>query len=150
MKIFLKICICFALFSSNNLFSQVEVLHHSIVNNDTNLISVLASNTSKSVVFFCPIAKLTKESFYKKSEELSKNWKMKGISDLTLHFVYFKQDLKSNAKGLKLINVDKKDTLFIGQFECFFVGFNTDYLFRAKSKMKYNYEIEEAFKNENN
>jgi len=131
------------------MISQVEVFHHTISNNDTSINVVTFSKTSKSVIFFCPTVYISKESFRKKAGELIKNYKIKGVSDLTVHFVYFKQDVKSAAKGLKYSSNDYKDIFFVGQFECLFIGFDTNYLQRSKSKMKFNYDIEQAFKDEN-
>lgn len=143
------ILLSFSLLISHVYFSQIASFHHSISNNDTSVNSIISSETTKSIVFFCPTYHISQDAFTKKADELIKNSKMKGISDLSIHFVYYKQDVKNNANGLKLINNEKNDTLFIGQFECFFFGFNTSYIERAKNKLKYNYDIDHVFKNEN-
>ena len=138
-----------ALFVSDNLISQIDFFHHTISQNDSSINIQVASKTSRSVVFFCPTAIISKDAFYKKAEELIRSSKIRDIKDLSIHFLYFKQDLKSNAKGLKYISNNKLDTLFVGQFECLFIGFNQKFLQRSKSKMRFNYDIEEVFKNQN-
>ncbi len=148
MKAHIILIVLFILPLKNSI-AQLEVNYHSILNNDKPINDVTNSKTSKSIIFFCPAVYISQESYSKKADELIKNSKMKGILDLNIHFIYFKQNLKSNAKGLKYLSKDQKDTLFIGQFECLFIGFDTNNLQRAKTKMKFNYDIEQVFKNEN-
>jgi FtsZ-binding cell division protein ZapB len=149
MRYFQFKLLIFSLFFSDNLISQIDSFHHTISQNDSSINIQIASKTSRSVVFFCPTAIISKDAFYKKAEELIKSSKIRDIKDLSIHFLYFKQDLKSNAKGLKYISNNKLDTLFVGQFECLFIGFNQKFLQRSKSKMRFNYDIEEVFKNQN-
>jgi len=131
------------------MISQVNEIHHPISNNDTTINKVTSSKTSKSIVFFCPTAHILEESFRKKAKELIKNYKFKSVSDLTVHFVYFKQDTKSAAKGLKYLVNNDKDTLFVGEFECLFIGFDTNHLQRSKSIMKFNFDLIQLFKDPN-
>ena len=131
-----------------SLFSQITK-HHFIVKNDISINTITRSNTKNTVLFFCPTAYIDTVVYKKKATELSNNLKLKGISDLTLHFIYFKQDTKNNSKGVRYISQNEKDTIFIGQFECFFIGFDNSNLLRAKNKMKFNYDIEHSFINEN-
>lgn len=139
----------FHLISFNAAKAQVDIVHQIVVNNDTSIRLLTQSKTKKSIIFFCPTANISKDFYFKKSEELSKNHKLKDLSDLTLYFIYFKQDTKNNSKGVKYTDNNNKDTIFIGQFECLFIGFDMNLLIRAKNKMKYNYDVTRAFGYEN-
>jgi hypothetical protein len=129
--------------------AQIEIVHHTILNNDTSLQLLTQHKTHRAVIFFCPTKIIGKDVYFKKAEELNKSSKLKGLSDLTLYYIYYNQDTKNNAKGVKYVNSFHSDTMFIGQFECLFIGFDNKLLLRSKSKMKYNYDVTQVFKNEN-
>lgn len=133
----------------SDVFSQTMVVHHQIQNNDTSIRLLTQSETKKSVIFFCPTATINEDFYFKKAEELNRSNKLKVLSDLTLYFIYFKQDTKNNSKGVKYVNSMNSDTMFIGQFECIFSGFDNKLLLRAKNKMKFNYDVVKIFDSEN-
>lgn len=140
--------ICFAFMFFSGLSAQIDVVQHLIINNDSDIRELIMAKPNKAVIIFCPTAYISRDTYNKKAEELIRSYKLKGISDLSIHFIYFKQDTKNNSKGVKYVSHDKKDTSFIGQFECFFSGFDSVLLARAKSKMKYNYDLIRVFGNE--
>lgn len=142
-------CLLFTIMLMGNYNAQIDVIQHLVSNNDTTIRNLVMSKTTKSIILFCPTVYISQEIYNKKADELIKNNKLKGISDLTIHFIYFKQDIKNNAKGVKYISADKRDTTYIGQFECFFSGFEPTLLARAKSKMKFNYDLIKVIENEN-
>lgn len=129
--------------------AQIEIVHHTIFNNDTSIQLLTQHKTQRAVIFFCPTKIIGREVYFKKAEELNKSSKLKGLSDLTLYYIYYNQDTKNNAKGVKYVNGIHSDTMFIGQFECLFIGFDNKLLLRSKSKMRYNYDVTQIFKNEN-
>jgi hypothetical protein len=145
-KVFLFLLIFFVSLKSQ---AQIEIVHHTIFNNDTSIQLLTQQKTQRAVIFFCPTRIIGKEVYFKKAEELNKSGKLKGLSDLTLYYIYYNQDTKNNAKGVKYVNSFHSDTMFIGQFECLFIGFDNKLLLRSKSKMKYNYDVTQIFRNEN-
>jgi hypothetical protein len=129
--------------------AQTIFKNHEILNNDTIVRSIIADTTSKSVVFFCPTAKVSKDLYLKKALELERKLKSIQFSDLTVHMVYYTQNTKNHSKGLKFISNDLRDTSIIGQFECYFIGFEENFLNRSKAKMKFNYDLIKLFEYEN-
>ena len=134
-------------------FSQIRAQtifkNHEILNNDTIVRGIISDTLSKNVVFFCPTAKVSKDLYLKKALELERKLKSMQLPDLTVHMVYYTQNTKNHSKGLKYISLDSRDTSIIGQFECYFIGFDEKFLHRSKSKMKFNYDLIKLFKNEN-
>jgi hypothetical protein len=111
------------------------------MNNDTALNASLKSEYPRSVAFFFPTAKIKKSDFEYYADEFKAELNVASIDSLQVFFVYYKQDLKSNTKGLKFINTLGRDTLFINYMKCLFIGFDSSLLIRAKNKMDYNFEV---------
>lgn len=149
MKLFSLLFLLFIPALKFQLNAQTIFLHHNIANNDTITRDFTSSDTPKTVIFFCPTAKVEMQFYQKKAAELERKLRLMQVSELTVHMVYFIQDTKNNSKGLKYASSDTKDTLYIGQFECFFVGFDEILLNRTKSKMKFNFDLIKPFEKEN-
>jgi hypothetical protein len=149
MKLFSLLFLLFIPALKFQLNAQTIFVHHNIANNDTVTRDFTRSNTLRTVIFFCPTAKVDMQFYQKKAAELERKLRLMQVSELTVHMVYFIQDTKNNSKGLKYASSDTKDTLYIGQFECIFVGFDEILLNRSKSKMKFNFDLIKPFEKEN-
>jgi hypothetical protein len=128
-------------FLNLNSLSQISYTSHNILNNDTTLNALLKSGHTRSVAFFFPTAKISKSDFDQYVDDFITQIKSDKIDSLQVFFIFFKQDLKSNTKGLKFINSQGSDTLFINYMKCLFIGFDSSLLIRAKSKMDLNFEV---------
>lgn len=146
-----KIFVFFVLFSlkCTHLVAQTKFSTINVSNNDTVIKDILNLKNGKSVIFFYPTAKIKKEDFELYSNELRANLEKKKIDSLNVYFVYFKQDLKNNSKGIKICN-DVSDTLVVNYMKCFFVGFDSTKLLRAKNKMSLNFDLSKPKKNTKN
>lgn len=132
-----------------NTSAQSMIINHDIANNDTIVRELITSTSSKSVVFFCPTAKVSKDFYHKKALELEKKLKQREISDLSLHIIYYVQDTKNNSKGLKLYSLEMTDSIIISDFQCFFINFNQNFLNRSMTKFPKNFDLDKPFDNEN-
>ena len=130
--------ITYIFISSFFCFSQVEIRHYIISNNDTCLRCVLGSEYDRTITYFFPTSKINRLEFDKRTSQLVSD--LKTIKDsVLLQFVYYKENVKSDAKGMKLISA--KDTILINYFNCFIKGIDSNILYHSKSKMLLNFEI---------
>lgn len=135
-------------------------LHSQVVYQDYRIEkNQLTSSDSKSKVasepaiyFFIPTTGLEIEDsllYAKKAEQLVKRLQTIEIDKLLLHFVYFKHDTKSNANGYLVFNKSKKDSIPIGQLECFFENFDTLLVARSSRFLKSNFKVIKPFSSDN-
>ena len=133
-----------------NGFSQVNSKDYHFQLNNTKIPDSIKKINQRSILFFCPIRELDSTVFKIKSNELLKSDIILNIGEINFYFFYFKENLKNNSKGIILRGIDtSQKSIPIGQFECFFVNFNKQNVYRAKEKSEIQYELKEPFSNEN-
>ncbi len=138
--------ITYILISSFVCSSQVEIRNYIISNNDTCLRCVLGSEYDRTITYFFPTSKINRLEFEKRTSQLVSD--LKTITDsILVQFVYYKENVKSDAKGMKLISA--KDTILINYFNCFIKGIDSNLLYHSKSKMVLNFEIKNLNQSDN-
>lgn len=135
------------------LHSQVVAQDYRIENTQANTYSTVKKVANEpTVIFFIPASGLEIEDsllYAKKAEQLVKRLQSIDVGKLLLRFVYFKQDPKSNANGYLIFSKNKKDSLPIGQLECFFENFDTGFVSRSSRLMKSNFKAIKPFNADN-
>jgi FtsZ-binding cell division protein ZapB len=147
-----KWCIFFCLVVKINtvVISQINYSFKTITNNsNTSYVDSIKKTLGRSVIFFCPTNDIDSTIFKTKGKELVTNKKINAFNEIKVHFILFKEDPKNNAKGIPLANSDKTISFPISQLECFFLNFDKEFLKRARTKDKFNFEYKQPFPSEN-
>jgi len=144
MMKFVKLIFFYFMFMPQAL-TQINFESHFLLDNDTCLNCMLYSKVERQIILFYPTAKIKELDFEKRTKELISSLKDINVNPTLIQFVYFKQNLKSDAKGLKYIS-KSGDSVAINYFKCFISGIDTNILTRAKSKMPLNFEIKKPFR----
>jgi hypothetical protein len=136
--------IFFSILIIPQVFSQITIKSHFLKENDTCLNCIIDTNVERQVLLFYPTAKFKNSYFEEKSQELIASFKETNVKPTLIQFIYFKQNLKTDVKGLKYFS-NSGDTLFINYLKCFITGIDTNLLIRSKSIMPINFEIKKVF-----
>ena len=141
----------FLLLAINTLsFGQVNHSFKTITNNaNTNYVDSIKNTKGKTVIFFCPTNEIDSTIFLTKGMELVSNKKLSSFDSIKIHFILFREDPKNNSKGIIFSSKNNKSSMPIGQLECFFLNFDKNFVQRARSKDKFNFEYTQPFVNEN-
>jgi hypothetical protein len=115
---------------------------------DTCLNCVISSNYPQNVFFFYPTAKVKSSEFEKISNDLKAELSSKEMNKTLVQFIYFKQNLKSDAKGMKLRDANKMDSTNVNYLKCFVKGIDTNFLTRSKNLMPVQFEFHQVFQND--